>query len=516
MKRVLGTAVVSMVIGLAAVSCSDKDEIPDVSGEGKLTMTTVITDGSTQGVYETDTEVLAEKCVVFISSGKGLIRKYEGLDEVPGELWLKTGEYVAEAWTGDSVSASFDAKFYKGYQPFTIKKGENTTVTLTCGIANVVASVKYDTEVADALSDYSIRIGHARGSLEFAGNETRKGYFMMPDGVTDLNWTLTGRTIDGKTFTKQGIIANVKRATEYRVNVKYTGNLPDVGGVSINVIVDETEIMVNDEFVITTAPVVSGVDFNLDDTQQGVSGEMNPKMVYVSAASRLQSLVVHSEELETMGLMPNPIDFITITDADRDNLLKKGIKQIYQCDESKGEYNSVINFSSVFVNSLPAGEYSIDITATDVNGMTGRGVLSLSVEQGSSNAPTIVSETLDLAGTNIVTPDLVAKVDINVPNGVETFFVEIISETLNAEVLESVGLAAEFDLAHPGDLEEVLTELGFPTGDDVIGKTYLPFDITMFMELLVAFEGQHQFKLTVTDAEGQAVTATLTFLVEGQ
>lgn len=130
------------------------------------------------------------------------------------------------------------------------------------------------------------------------------------------------------------------------------------------------------------------------------------------------------------------------------------------------------------------------------------------------NAPTIESETLDINGVNIVTEDLIAKVDINAPNGVEKFIVEIISETLNADVLADVGLAAEFDLAHPGELDEVLVELGFPTGENVIGATYLPFDISDFMALLSAFPGIHQFRLTVTDAEGLETAATLTFLVE--
>ncbi len=135
-------------------------------------------------------------------------------------------------------------------------------------------------------------------------------------------------------------------------------------------------------------------------------------------------------------------------------------------------------------------------------------------EEGEGNAPTIESATLDVDGVNVVTPELVAKVDINVPNGVETLFVEIISESLSPDVLAEVGLASVFDLAHPGDLEEALTDLGFPTGDNVIGKTYLPFDITMFMEVLGLFPGQHQFKLTVTDTIGLAATKTLTFQVQ--
>lgn len=131
--------------------------------------------------------------------------------------------------------------------------------------------------------------------------------------------------------------------------------------------------------------------------------------------------------------------------------------------------------------------------------------------ESEDNAPTITSETLNIDGVNEITESLVAKVDIAAPLGVSNFEVVIISEQLTKEELQNVGLDSEFDLAYPGELEGPLTELGFPTGDAVIGQTNLTFDITMFMSLLVYFPGTHQFQLTITDMAGQSITKTLTF-----
>lgn len=131
-----------------------------------------------------------------------------------------------------------------------------------------------------------------------------------------------------------------------------------------------------------------------------------------------------------------------------------------------------------------------------------------------NNAPTITSETLDLEGTNIITADIIAKVDINAPLGIKNFVVDIISEQLSQEVLQDVGLDSTFDLTNPGDLQEPLTELGFPTGDAVLNQTSMAFDITDFMQLLTLFPGQHQFRLTITDNKGNTVTKTLTFLAQ--
>ena len=72
----------------------------------------------------------------------------------------------------------------------------------------------------------------------------------------------------------------------------------------------------------------------------------------------------------------------------------------------------------------------------------------------------------------------------------------------------------KFDLAHPEN-DEVATKLGslFPIRDAVIGKTELPFDITQFIPLLLSFEGEHKFIITVTDQTGSSESKTLTFVV---
>lgn len=135
---------------------------------------------------------------------------------------------------------------------------------------------------------------------------------------------------------------------------------------------------------------------------------------------------------------------------------------------------------------------------------------------GEDGAPTITSQTLDLNGVNTVTDDLVARVDIAAPNGIEKLEVTIISESLTPEELQGVGLTDHFDLAHPGEFDDALQGLGFQTGSDIIGKESLTFDISSFMPLLVFFPGNHNFKLDVTDSKGLTVSATLKFYTPQQ
>lgn len=132
------------------------------------------------------------------------------------------------------------------------------------------------------------------------------------------------------------------------------------------------------------------------------------------------------------------------------------------------------------------------------------------------NLPTITSETLDLDNVNQVTDGLQAVVDIKAPNGLAHLWVTIVSDGLTPEVLAEVGLTDKFDLAYPGEYDEALQGLGFPTGDAVIGQTDLKFDISEFIPLLPLFPGAHNFVLDVEDAKGNKVTVTLKFYAEAQ
>lgn len=131
---------------------------------------------------------------------------------------------------------------------------------------------------------------------------------------------------------------------------------------------------------------------------------------------------------------------------------------------------------------------------------------------GEQNMPTIVgsnfngnpfdieNDVLNIAGAATL------KVEINAPNGIAHLYVDIQSETLD---VTEVGLSNSFDLAYPGDLQEGLNGLGFPTGGEVIGKESTVFDISKFTVLLLTFSGDHNFVIHVVDQQNLEVTKVL-------
>ena len=355
------TAMASMTV----IGCKDESMFSD-GGDGRLVIKTAINSDVDYVSRSYTEEELGNSCVIYLSSDKGLIRKYKGIDEVPGEIWLASGHYVAEAWAGDSVSASFDSKFFKAYQPFEITSGETTNVNLTCKIANVLAAVKYDDAVDEVLHDYSMTIGHNRGQLVFEGKDNRVGYFMMPSKSNSLSWTLTGTSPDGSAFEKTGTIENVKPATQYTLNVKYSsGSIAEVGGLLIDVEVDESEVVVRQEIQITAAPQIRGYNFDINEPLYCESGKVGRKSVVVSAVGQLTSTIIASDKFTTTGLPTASFNIFDLTETAKSGIEAAGINWKYEYDEEADVSTLKINFEESYLNNLGEGEYNIVFYALD-------------------------------------------------------------------------------------------------------------------------------------------------------
>lgn len=362
--KIYKTTIMAAALGAAALGlagCSSDE--PFAEGEGVLKMRMIV--NSTLTRAEADQTDLADKCVIYLSGSKGLLYKYTGLDNVPSDIYLKSGSYVAEAWTGDSVSASFDKKFYRAYEPFTISRGDVKNVVLNCKIANVVASINPEPIIADALKDYKVTVENTRASLDFdeSNAKTAHGYFMMPNGDTKLKWTVTGKKEDGSDFTKSGTIENVQRAHEYVLNIRYTPGSSTVGGGFITVTVDDTELLIEDTIELTGAPAIEGIGFNIDDPMTGEEGSFSRTSLFVQSLGELSSLLVKTPA--EMGLPSAEFDFISMTSEARGALQAAGVS----CDyTAAAESKAKLTFAAEILNRLPEGEYAIEVTAIDAAG----------------------------------------------------------------------------------------------------------------------------------------------------
>ena len=366
-------AALGVVLTLSLAGCA-ADSPFDQEGEGTLRLRMVVNSEVTRAAM--DQQTLADSCWVYISDAKGLLYKYHGLENLPASLPLKSGSYVAEAWTGDSISASFDSKFYRGYQPFDISRDNVSSVVVNCRIANVVASVNPAENLVDKIQNYTVTIANSAGALDFNADNvaTAHGYYMMPNGDNTLTWNITGENADGKPFTKSGKIENVKSAHEYILNLKYNPNVDpgDTGGAFITVTVNDVELLIEDEVTLHAAPVIQGEGFDPSTVYSGPKGSFGDLVFKIYSYQSLSALQLSTDQATAtpLGLPSATFDLMNLTETAASSLQAAGLKWQHTYKAELEQTNTLLTFAASMLNKLDNGEYSITFRAVDAGGRT--------------------------------------------------------------------------------------------------------------------------------------------------
>lgn len=370
------------VIGAASAMVSCVSEEPFSTEEGALKVKMVINNDLTRA--ETDNIDLGASTVLYISNAKGLVRKYKGQENIPDRIPLQGGHYLAEAWAGDSVSASFDKKFYQGSQEFDIA-GADTEVTLRCGIANVVASINKQTVDAVEVSDLKVTIGHSRGSLDFtADNIEAKGYYMMPNADTDLTYTISGVNADGVSFSVDGTIPGVKKGHEYILNIANNPTYDEIGGAFLTITIDERVIEVNSEVTILGRPAITGAD-GLDIAKQiyAPKGQFADATIKIKAFGNLAHLYIESQQYEALSLGSPEIDLMNMTADAKAELNAKNVEWETIVNAEKNTVTGYVYLKAAYLNSLADGQYEFTLTAHDTYGKYTSAKIRIGVGEGS-------------------------------------------------------------------------------------------------------------------------------------
>lgn len=368
-KHLYAALSAAMLTGLAG--CSVENDF-DLKGEGTLRLRMVVNSEVTRAAM--DQQTLADSCWVYLSDSKGLLYKYHGLGELPSSLPLRSGHYVAEAWTGDSVPASFDSKFYRGYQPFDITRDNVSSVIVNCRIANVVASVNPAENIKDKIKNYTVTIASTTGTLDFNADNiaTAHGYYMMANDDNALTWNISGENADGKPFTKSGRIENVKKAHEYILNLKYNPNVSgdDSGGGFITVTVNEEALIIDDEITLIAAPTIKGEGFDVNSTYSAPRGSFSDLVFKLYAHESFSALQISTGAASALGLPASSFDLLNLTEDAATALRNAGLQWQFTRKDDLDQTNALVIFSAAMLNRLTDGEYTIDFRAVDHQGRT--------------------------------------------------------------------------------------------------------------------------------------------------
>lgn len=424
-KNIFAPAALFAASLMALCSCSDEIPYDTGDGEGRLIIKTSISNdvkgsvsrGSRAGV--TDDE-LAAKTLIWISNSKGVVRKYNGIGEVPAQgVWLLADNYVAEAWAGDSVPASFEDKHFKAREEFAIGGGETRQLNLECKIANVVVVVDYDESVRDLVSECVFEAGHKAGKLTYEGLEAsgKPGYFMMPSFDKNISYTFTAKNqlTDGA-VTKHGAIENAKPGHKYTVHISLGDpNVSEFGGALFDIEVDETEIEVAEVIEIQMEPVITGLTHNIDQPIVSTNGAFDECRLWVQSTSHIEYVEVECPAFTAyLGAGQTKFGVLSMSDEVRQKLEGYGFSYsliTHKNDPENPQFEEMkLRFNENFLSIFAEGEHTVTITVHDANNLTGVAHVTftsakMQLDPMPSASPAVWADRVTLTAT-ILNPDV--------------------------------------------------------------------------------------------------------------
>ena len=293
-----------------------------------------------------------------------LVRKYDSSKEdmqKPEYIWLLEGNYTAAVESGVAVAATFNAEelYFIGEKSFDIKGGETSTVDLVASMQNSAVEVLFDQTIVGSaqgkfLDGYNVEV-KANDNTKLTYTESKKGYFIMPEGCTTLTWHFSGtyRYADGEeaTVDNSGTIENVEPKRAYKLSFKYSKDAAGLLGGLI-VTVDESVEERDDHLSFSPDPELKGVGFDLNTHCDYAGGERQ----YVATALAEFVGITISANGKTFDPVNNQVAGVTYSGLNT--------SQLY------------VTLSEDFFYSLNGGKQIIELCVTDAGNSNARKELS--------------------------------------------------------------------------------------------------------------------------------------------
>lgn len=384
---------------LSLVACNKEAEFAEA--EGSLKLSIGVSDKVnvvSRSLSEEEQTILEQDCKVRIYSGETLVQKYQGIDKVPAQIQLVSGDYSVRITTGDSVAASFEQRFFEGKKDFSIEKGAVSTVEVNCGIANTVVAIVWDESLKEMFQeDYQVTVTSSTGELVYSSaNVDAKGYFSLPENNRKLTCKFRATTLGGKTYESSSELSDLSPATLYNLTYSYKETeVGPTGGAALNIKVEEVPL--GDTYTITLKqrPVIvcKDVDGQSYDLEQPMYLELNTQADYsiqVSTSSDLKNLVFRNERFTEWGGSANQLDILTLNEQDTEIWKNVGISVSDKKQTSNGDVWTVC-FAKDLIAKMTAEEESVETTieAVDAEGKSRVAVWNVVA----SNATVKTSET---------------------------------------------------------------------------------------------------------------------------
>lgn len=470
---------------------------------------------------------------------------------------LATGAYTLKVRSGETADAAWEetdgTPTYGAEHPFVIEKGKTTALgEIQCRLLSVKVTVSYRKSLYDLLSadtEADLTLGEEH-TLTFVKDEKRAGYLRPPHtGAKPNSLVLYLTTVyEGKQITRQPLpIADNARAGEWRKIEVYLENAESgsliinaaietwVNGESVDVDVRTLAVLsepsipdIDDpnaprlEWTVTHTPVDEPLTLTDDSFDENgyYTGNANLTALTTDVPMSHFTISLSSDNRAFMsyaeaGGVTGTIDLFTVEGAARTTLRSWGFPVVGLSSTTRTfPLNDLMKIIYDY-----EGTHTFTMAITDEANRRSTFELVIIVDKSGGSPIRIVWVGNNIDERQEVVKDLEVEIRIAAEKGIASLMVEI--EGALGAGLGDVGLPPRFDLVDPDKYGEGLSEklgphneetgmgFGFPIGDDVRGKNELLFPITSFMPLMGTFKGDTDFKMTVTDSEGNTLTKSV-------
>ena len=278
-------------------------------------------------------------------------------------------------------------------------------------------------------------------------------------------------------------------------------------------------IALSDDMFDTNGNMVSGAPFSL-------ATKMPLAAIYLSASSDNSDLasLISSMGMDAVATTASA-EFAGLNILGDLQSLQRSILKMwgFPTSEVMGQTEVAFDLAGL-MEQLQAdynGKHSFTLIVVDEK--KNNTTVTLDITSGGVIDPNIVWEGKDITKRHKVTPDLKIKINMTATKGIKNLVVTVGGRLGEPDGMAAIGMPNSFDLVDPGYkignfsdelLGPSLEGLGFPVGDNVRNQTEISFDITTFMGLMGSFKGDTDFKVALTDNEGNTVERTVMITVE--
>ena len=306
--------------------------------------------------------------IQLLNASGSVIREWETYSEMPHPVKLQANNKIQiKASHGTLEKSNFDAPYFSGDTTLLLQGDQENNITLTAGIENVLASVRYRENFSNYFKDYSTQLITSVDTITFGKEEKRTAF--LPAGKLDVLLNMTKSDLTTNSLLAVSI-PETKAAEYYNFNVSLGG---EQGYEKLLISFDSTtvekplEIALPQDWQAHKKPYLTPA-FDTLPVYEYLVGESCAKGTFytlVTAIGKIGSCRIKTTSASlTAAGWPADVDLLSLTNANRNRLLRFGLTWSENMENAN---MAELDFSGIVTN-LPAGKHTITVDVTDVSG----------------------------------------------------------------------------------------------------------------------------------------------------